>query len=156
MGDRTIFSCVKIFIMKKVLYLIIALMLTVVACKKDSTSPDATPKNIAGVYRITALTAKAGSASPVNVYNQLTQCQQNDTWGFQEDGTFLFGGVANNVCQDGDYSGRWSLNNKSFSITAEQNTTLYQLESFDGRALVLSTAGTLNGNPATYFVTFTK
>lgn len=131
-------------------------MLLVTACKKDSSAPEATPKNIAGVYTITALKAKTSSSQQVDVYNQLTTCQQNDTWGFQEDGSFLFGGVANNVCQDGDYSGTWSLNNKSFAIKAQQNTTTYQLENFDGQSLVLSIAGTVNGNPATYFITFTK
>jgi len=142
--------------MKKIFYLFSFLLLSITACKKDSSTPETTSKNIAGVYKITALTAKAGNSQQVDVYNQLTSCQQNDTWGFQEDGTFLFGGAANSVCQDGDFSGTWSLNNKSFSIRAQQNTTMYQLENFDGRALVLSTSGTLNDNPATYFVTFTK
>ena len=75
---------------------------------------------------------------------------------FQEDGTFLFGGAATGDCEDGDYSGTWSLNGKTFTVTAEQNTTSYQLESFDGHALVLSTSGTLNSEPATYYVSFTK
>ena len=144
--------------MKKVgLYLVavLALFTIATACKKDGTDKESTAKNIAGIYKITGMQAKVGSAN-VDVYHQLTECQKNDTWGFQEDGTFLFGGAATTGCEDGDFSGTWTLSGKTFTVASDQNTTAYQLESFDGQKLVLSTAGTVNNEPATYFVTFTK
>lgn len=137
------------------LFTVLALLAVATSCKKDKTEPESTPQNIEGVYKITGMQAKAGSAK-VDVYDQLTECQKNDTWGFQEDGTFLFGGAAIADCADGDYSGTWSLNNKTFTVSTEQNTTAYHLESFNGQKLVLSTAGTVNDEPATYFITFTK
>lgn len=140
--------------MKKLCFFFGLLTLFIVGCTKDK--PEPTPANIAGVYKITALKAKAGSAAPVDVYNQLNECQQNDTWDFEEDGTFLYGGVATNTCQSDDYSGTWSLNENTFSISSPQNTTPYRLESFDGRILLLSTTGTLNSDPATYYVTYTR
>ena len=140
--------------MKNIFYLFSFLMLLVTACTKDK--PEPSQKNITGVYRITGLKAKTDGGAQADVYNQLTECQQNDTWGFQEDGTFLYGGVATSACQSEDFSGTWSLNGESFTITGPQNTTTYHLEKFDGHTLVLSTAGTVNGDPATYFVTFTK
>ncbi|HEX2532398.1 MAG TPA: lipocalin family protein [Chitinophagaceae bacterium] len=142
--------------MQKLLYLFSFLMLSVVACTKEDKDPDATPKNIAGVYRISDMEAQATGADKVNVYNQLTECQQNDTWDFDEDGTFLYGGVATNVCQSEDSEGYWSLDGKTFTIETDQNTTAYRLERFTGKNLVLSTNGTLNGGPAKYFITFTK
>lgn len=140
--------------MKKIFYFLSFLMLFVVACTKDK--PEPTPKKIAGVYRLSGLKVKPDGGSQVDVYNQLNECQQNDTWDFQADGTFRYGGVQTNTCQSEDFSGTWSLNDNSFTIAGPQNTTTYQLEKFDGGTLELSTAGTVNGDPARYFVTFTK
>jgi hypothetical protein len=142
--------------MKNIFYLSALLMLLVTACKKDNTDTTSSQKNIPGVYKITGLQVKAGSEPKVDVFNQLTTCQQNDTWGFQSDGTFLFGGAATSDCQDGDFSGTWSLNGNTFTVATQQNTTSYGFEHFDGHALTLSTAGTLNSEPATYYITFTK
>jgi len=149
----------KRFVMKKAsfyLFAILALFTIITSCKKDSSDKKTTPQNIAGVYKITGLHAKAANTDKIDIYDQLTECQKGDTWGFQEDGTFLFGGAATSNCQDGDFSGTWSLNGKTFTVTSDQSTTAYQLESFDGHALVVSTSGTLNNEPATYYVTFTK
>jgi hypothetical protein len=142
--------------MKKFFLFFGLLTLFIVGCKKDKPAPAPTQATIAGVYKITALKAKAGSAAQVDVYNQLNECQQNDTWDFEENGTFLYGGVATNTCASDDFIGTWSLNGNTFSITAQQNTTPYRLESFDGRVLLLSTSGTLNNDPATYYVTYTR
>lgn len=153
-------TCAKTNCMKKAfLFLsILFIALSFTACKKekDTTSTaQPTTKNIAGVYRITALKAQAGSQQ-ADVFNQLTDCQKQDTWGFNADGTFLFGGAAQQTCQDGDYSGTWKLNGKTFTITSQGSDDDYQLVSFDGKVLVLSIAGTVNGADATYYVTFTK
>ncbi len=142
--------------MKKLFFVFSLFTLFIVGCKKDKPEPTPTPASIAGVYKITGLKAKAGSAAQVDVYDQLTECQQNDTWDFEADGTFLYGGVATNICQSDDYSGTWSLNGNIFTVTTQQNTTPYKLESFNGQVLVLSTSGTVNNNPATYYVTYTK
>ena len=138
------------------LFAILALFAVATSCKKDHADTQPEPKNISGVYKITGLHAKGANTQKIDIYDQLNECQKNDTWGFQEDGTFLFGGAATGTCEDGDFSGSWSLNGKTFTVVSDQNTTAYQLESFDGHALVLSTSGTLNGEPATYFVTYTK
>jgi hypothetical protein len=138
------------------LFAVLALFTIATSCKKDSSEPKTTPQSIEGVYKITGLQAKAANTQKIDIYDQLNECQKNDTWGFQENGTFLFGGAATTSCQDGDYSGTWNLNGKSFTVTADQNTTAYELENFDGHTLVLSTSGTLNSEPATYFVIFTK
>jgi hypothetical protein len=146
--------------MKKAFAFLSALIivLSFSACKKekDSTTTQPTPKNIAGVYRISALKAQAAGNQQVDVFNQLNECQKSDTWGFQEDGTFLFGGAATSTCQDGDFSGTWSLNGKTFSINSQASDDDYQFVSFDGRSLVLSISGTLNNAAATYYITFTK
>ncbi|GAA4751583.1 lipocalin family protein [Flavisolibacter ginsenosidimutans] len=136
--------------------LIIALSFTSCKKEKDSTTTQPTPKTIAGVYRISGLKAQAGSNPQVDVYNQLTECQKQDTWGFQENGTFLFGGAATQSCQDGDFSGTWKLNGKTFTITSQASDDDYQLVNFDGKVLVLSISGTLNNADATYYVSFTK
>jgi hypothetical protein len=154
--EKQFFLAVKIISMKKLLFVFSLFTLFIVGCKKDNPQPTLTPASIAGVYTITALKARAGSAAQVDVYDQLTECQQNDTWDFEEDGTFLYGGVATNTCQSDDYSGTWSLDGNIFSVTAQQNTTPYKLESFNGQVLVLSTSGTVNNDAATYYVTYTK
>ena len=140
--------------MKNLFYCLSFLMLFVTACKKDKVEP--TEKNVAGVYKITGLKAKANGGTEVDVFNQLTECQKNDSWNFQDNGTLQFNGASTTSCQSQSFTGSWSLNNESFTIAAPQNTTVYQLEKFDGRDLVLSTAGTLNGDAARYYVTFTK
>jgi len=136
-------------------FILTLLALSFTACKKDKNDLASNYDNIPGVYRITALKAKVDNQQ-VDVFNQLNECQKSDTWDFEQGGTFLFGGVATASCQDGDYSGTWSLNGKVFTIVSQASNKEYQLESFDGRALVLSTDGTLNNSPATYYITFTK
>lgn len=140
--------------MKKVLYFLGVLMLMITACEEEK--PEPSQKNIAGVYRITALKAKPDGGTQVDLYSQLNECQKSDTWDFQEDGTFRYGGTQTSTCQSEDFSGTWSLSNESFTIAGPTNTTTYQLEQFDGRSFVLSTTGTLNSNPARYFVTYSK
>lgn len=142
--------------MKNIFYSLSFMMLFVISCKKEKQPSAITPENIAGVYTITGMQAKADGSSKVSVYDQLTECQQNSTWDFEEDGTFLFGGVATQSCQDGDYMGSWTLSGKTFTIRTDRATTAYQLEKFTGNVLELSTKGTLNGKPATYFITFTE
>lgn len=142
--------------MKNIVYLLSFLVLFATSCKKDNTDSKSTENNIPGVYKITGLQVKAGSNPKIDVYDQLTECQQNDTWDFQANGNFLFGGAATADCQDGDFSGTWSLSGKTFTVATQQNTTSYQLESSNGHNLVLSTSGTLNSEPATYYITFTK
>ena len=90
--------------MKKLLYFFAFLMLFISSCKKDKDVTEPSKKDIAGVYTITGLSAKVGTAS-VDVYYELNECQQNNTWDFQENGTFRFGGVATSSCQDGDSEG---------------------------------------------------
>jgi len=139
------------------LYFVLSVLLFT-ACKKDSTHPTdtPTPTNIAGVYRMTALKAQAANSAQVDVYDQLTECQQNDTWGFYEDGSFLFGGAAAADCGDPDLSGTWVLNGKTFTVIADEATTDYQFISVGGNTLKLSIEGTLNEETATYYITFTK
>jgi hypothetical protein len=141
--------------MKKIIYFFASLMLFISSCTKDKEVTETSKKDIAGVYTITGLSAKVGTAS-VDVYDELNECQQNNTWDFEDDGTFLFGGVATSTCQDGDFEGTWSLNGKTFTITTQQNSTAYQMDRFDGKTLVLTTPGTLNGNTATYYITYTR
>lgn len=128
------------------------------SCKKDKETigPQPTTKTVPGVYRITGLKAQVANSQPVDVYNQLTECQKADTWQFREDGVFLFGGAATTTCQDGDFSGTWKLNGKTFTISSQASTDDYQLVNCDGKVLVLSISGTVNNEPATYTLTFTK
>lgn len=128
------------------------------SCKKDKEvpQPQSTGKTIPGVYRITGLKAQPNNGQQVDVYNQLNECQKADTWQFREDGVFLFGGAATTTCQDGDFSGTWKLQGKTFTVSSQASTDDYQLVSSDAKVLVLSIGGTLNGAPATYYVTFTK
>ena len=128
------------------------------ACKKDSTKPPTPPASgdIAGVYRMTALKAQTATSDEVDVYDELTECQQNDTWGFNEDGSFLFGGAAAADCGDADLSGTWKLTGKTFTISTEEATTDYEFISINGNTLKLSIEGTVNEEPATYYITFSK
>jgi hypothetical protein len=139
------------------LYFVLSVLLFT-ACKKDSTHPTdtPTPTNIAGVYRMTALKAQTANSPEVDVYDQLTECQQNDTWRFYTDGSFLFGGAAAADCGDPDLSGTWKLNRKTFTVTTDEATTDYQFISVGGNTLKLSIGGTLNEETATYYITFTK
>lgn len=105
---------------------------------------------------MTALKAQTATSDEVDVYDQLTECQQNDTWGFNEDGSFLFGGAAAADCGDPDLSGTWKLTGKTFTISTEEATTDYEFISVSGNTLKLSIEGTVNEEPATYYITFTK
>lgn len=124
------------------------------ACKKNN--PDSPNNNITGVYKLTALKMQATGAQQVDIYNQLTECAQNDTWGFHDNGQFLFGGAAGANCADGDYSGTWTLSGKTLTITAQQDSNQYQLLSYDGKNLSLSFSEDFNGVPTTFYGTFTK
>ncbi|CAN5552039.1 hypothetical protein BH10BAC2_BH10BAC2_40620 [soil metagenome] len=68
--------------MKKtsLLYYFILSVVLLTACKKDAGKPE-TPAatKIEGVYRMTALSAQTPGGVPVDVYDALTECQQNDT-----------------------------------------------------------------------------
>ena len=138
-------------------------MLLFAACKKDHSSPSSptpptipTPSTVAGIYKISALKVQISSTEQADVYNELTECQKNDTWGFQEDGSFLFGGAQAADCGDPDLSGTWSLNEHTFTITTDDGSDEYQLVSFDGKLLKLSIEGTYNDATATYYISFTK
>lgn len=139
-------------------YFILSLVLFT-ACKKDSDKPQTpTTEKIAGVYRITALTAQTAGNNPVDVFGDLTECEQNDTWDFNADGTFLFGGAQGEDCGDPDMSGTWNLNGQTLTITLEGDSTPYGFISVSANELKLSVEGTLGEEEeeATYFVTFTK
>jgi hypothetical protein len=149
----------KPFVMRKVsfyLFAVLAVFTIATSCKKDKPEPESTEENIAGVYKITGLQVQAGNSGKVDYFDRMNECQKNDTWGFQENGTFLFGGAATADCQDGDFSGTWNLNDKTLTITTDQASTTYHLDSFNGHTMVLSTAATVNDEPGTFYFTYTK
>ena len=158
-GPLAVVTCAKTNCMKKVFFFLsLIAAFSFSSCKKDKEATATQPaiNAIPGVYRITGLKAQASNSQSVDVFNQLTECQKSDTWQFREDGVFVFGGAVTSTCQDGDFSGTWKLEGKSFTITSPNNTSAYQLVSTDKKVLILSIAGTLNNEPATYYVTFTK
>jgi hypothetical protein len=145
------------FMKKTSLFSLLSFLLVFAACKKDSTSSsNPTPVSIAGIYKVTALSAQIGNSQPQDLTSQLTECSKSSTWGFQDNGSFFFGGAATQTCTDPDYSGTWSLSGKTLTITTSQGTNTYQIVSQQGRTLVLSTNGTYNGANATLSITYAK
>jgi Lipocalin-like domain len=145
------------FYMKKtIVFALLSFLFAFASCKKNDQPTTPTTQNIAGVYRITAMKGQNAGGTLQDYSSQLTECNKTSTWGFQSDGNFFFGGAVTQTCQDGDYSGKWSLSGKALTLTANGSTDQFELVSFDGRNMVLSEVVAINGANVTLTITYTK
>lgn len=137
----------------KNMMLSLCLMLFAFACKKEvrTVLPAATKENIAGSYKFTSITGKSGTSAEVNIIDTyLTACQKDDLQQFKVDLTYNYIDAGVKCTPAGDDNGAWSLPAAGKMMI---NGVNFDIVSFTGPVLVISTTQTISG--ASVLVTFT-
>ncbi|MES2777164.1 MAG: hypothetical protein V4722_23510 [Bacteroidota bacterium] len=142
--------------MKKIIA-IIGVSAILFSCKKkteDPQPPAQTKENIAGIYKVTALTFSAAGAAEADGYNTyIPACQRDDLQHLKAD--LSYSNIdAGTVCSPaGDKVGTWSLPATGKIIIDGQAADIV---SFSGTALVISRVQSVLGTPTTFKFTLTK
>ncbi len=142
--------------MKKVVAIFL-LSASLFACNDTKVSPEPpaqTKENIAGIYKVTALTFSAAGATETDGYNTyLTACQRDDLQHLKADLSFTYIDAGTVCSPAGDKVGTWSLP-ATGKITIDGQTA--DIVSFSGTVLVISRLQTVLGTPTTFKFTLTK
>jgi len=111
---------------------------TLFSCQKDNNNEQQcsiTTANIAGTYKLTALTYKASSTSPEQDYFQFMDvCERDDKITFNTNGTYNYQDVGIVCTPDGDDTGTWSLNGTTITSDGMIAGTV---QSFDCSTLIV-------------------
>ena len=142
--------------MKKII-LVILISAALFSCKKktaDVQPPAQTKENIAGIYKITALTFSAAGAAEADGYNTyIPACQRDDLQHLKADLSFTYIDAGTVCSPAGDKIGTWSLP-ATGKITIDGQTA--DIVSFSGTVMVISRLQTVIGIPTTFKFTLTK
>ncbi|MEO7312664.1 MAG: hypothetical protein ABIX01_19920 [Chitinophagaceae bacterium] len=141
----------------KQLFSVLFISLVFFSCKKKTEAPQPpaqTKENIAGLYKLTALTlSTSGSAETSVIDSYLTTCQKDDLQQLKTDFTFNYIDAGILCSPAGDKTGTWSLP-AAGKITI--NGQAFDIVSFTGTVLVASTVQLVLGTPSTIKSTLTK
>lgn len=124
--------------MKKNLLVLSILTIVFLGCSKSDDNPinpacTITKENIAGSYKITAISYKApGLPSPVDGMLLLDDCEKDDIYVLNVNGTLNYNDAGVSCSPPGSYSGTWSLNGNEITIDGQAFT----IASFDCQKLV--------------------
>jgi hypothetical protein len=136
---------------------LIGTILFAIACSKSSSSGGnssaITKENIAGTYKLTAATASIPGLPPQNVIDSIPACQRDDQYKLNVDFTFNYIDAGTKCTPPGDYNSTWSLIGTTKIVIG---TDTANIQSFDGKALVVNSVVTISGIPLTTTDTFTK
>ncbi|HEY4208348.1 MAG TPA: lipocalin family protein [Puia sp.] len=128
------------------------LALAVSGCsKKNNDSAAITMKNVAGTYKLTALTGTVGGFS-ANLMDSVPACQRDDNQKFNADSTYQYIDAGTQCDSSVSGSGTWYISGNYFI----QDTDTLIIKSFNGSQLVLTFTDNSFGIPITATETITK
>jgi hypothetical protein len=135
--------------MKKNLLILTLITCTFFSCKKSDSTPantdcQLTAANIAGSYKVTALTYKtSASAAPLDIYTlSLQQCQRDDIYVLNTNGTVNYNDVGTVCSPSGTTTGTWALSGSQLTIDGQSFTvTSYTCTTITGTAANVNTPG---------------
>lgn len=109
-----------------------------------------TTQAVAGTYKLTAMTGKdVSNGNQIDMYAQLSACQKDDQEILNADGTYYHVDAGTQCNPAGSITANWSLNLNKITI----GNTSGDIQSYDGKTLVVTSTQTYNG--ANYLVTQT-
>jgi len=125
--------------MKKIVFIALSLVIFI-SCSKDDNNKPATcttsMANIAGNYKITAVTYKASASSAEADYMNILfpdACDRDNVYTFKTDGTYQIADAGQVCSPSGNDNGTWSLTGSNLQIDGDPVV----LESFDCKVLVI-------------------
>jgi hypothetical protein len=131
--------------MKKT-FLSLMIIASLISCKKTDKPADtcvASISSIAGTYKVTSVEYKLTSAATAaDMFSNLPDCQKDDTYQLNADGTVLFSdaGVSCGLPPAPGLPTSWSLESNNTRIQMAEYNML--IESFDCNSLVVSETDT--------------
>jgi hypothetical protein len=129
-------------IMKKSLlgFLSLALLATV-SCKKTDSSSDVTMANVAGSYKLTAMTVKLGANPEADYMSSMDPCEKDNIMALNANGNYTVTDAGTVCTPSGSSTGTWSLPTTTSIVTKETGFTegdTATIKSFNGSQLVLT------------------
>ncbi len=138
--------------MKKVILGLFALTLIATSCKKGKDAPAITKENLAGSYKLTALSAKFGSLPEADVFAEMEACEQDDIYKFNLDNSFDILDAGTACDPTTEYSSDWALSGTQITIDGEVAT----VTNWDGTTLEVTGSYTDMGTTTTVKATYKK
>ncbi len=138
--------------MKKVLFGLFSIALLGTACKKSKDAPAITKENLVGTYVVTAATMKVGNSPEADMLSSFDECQKDDQYKLNADGTFNVIDAGTQCSPPGDYSDVWSLSGSQITIDGEVGT----VSKFDGSNLEVTMEYTDSGMTFTLKTNYKK
>ncbi len=136
--------------MKKILFPICFIILTIVSCKKDDKKDTCTTSttSLSGSYKITAVKYKQTPASPEeDFFLTFDACEKDDILILASNGTFTSQDAGIVCVPNGSYTSTWSYIGTTFTIDGDAAT----IQSFDCTTLVAyQTDQAVAGDRVTY------
>jgi Lipocalin-like domain len=137
--------------MKKIILSVFVLSTVLVSCKKDDKNCDLNAGNFVGSYKVSAISYKANTATPVvDEYATLPACQKDDVITFNANNTSNYTDAGTVCTPNGSDVGVWTLSGGSVTLDGD----VYAVASFSCSGMTISQAGPAAGE--LYTVTLVK
>jgi hypothetical protein len=137
--------------MKRITLSLLVLSTILVSCKKDDKNCDLNAGNFAGSYRITAISYKANTATPVvDEYATLPACAKDDVITFNTNNTSTYTDAGVVCTPAGNDTGVWALSGNSVTLDGD----VYAVTAFSCSGTTISQTGPAAGE--VYTVTLVK
>lgn len=124
---------------------------------KDSEPVAVTKENLAGSYKLTAMTYKTSVSPSEDYYSQMDACEKDDIYTLRADFTADYVDAGTKCDPVGSYSNvNWQLEGNNIMIPGSSNDYSGTVKSYDGKTLVIEGSYVVMGITATITATFTK
>jgi hypothetical protein len=143
---------------KTLLFVVVSVALFVLAisgCSKKNEDVSPTMKNVAGTYKMTALTGSFGGFT-LNLYDSVPACQKDDNYKFNADSTYQYIDAGTQCDTSYDYSGTWVISGSYIILDQQGEQDSATIKSFNGSQLVITFTDNSTGFPISATQTFTK
>ena len=127
-----------------------------ISCSKSDNNTNSsaiTVANLSGSYKLTAATASIPGLPPQSVLDSLPACQKDDIYQLNSNLTFGYVDAGTKCSPPGDYTDTWSLIGTTKIVIGSDTANI---QSFNGKDLVVNTVVTIASIPVTTTDTFTK
>lgn len=115
-----------------------------VSCKEDDTEVPLNNANLAGTYKLTALTQAIAISSPTSIYEQYIEtCRRDDTYEFKADGSAKYTDAGTTCSTPAEtYDFDWELVNKIVNLSdlsfGDYVFPGGEVKKFDGKTLIIA------------------
>ena len=133
--------------------LISAILLNSCSKTAEMVTVAITTQAVAGTYRVTAMSGKdLSNGNQVDMYAQLSSCQKDDQEILNSDGTYYHVDAGTQCNPPGSITANWNLNLNKITI----GNTSGDIQSFDGKTLVVTSTQSYNGTAYSVTQTFVR